>query len=151
MDLIISCPKARQQGTGPWKYRRWVTHTVLPSIHRTGEYRLEINRLTAEVAALTIQRDTQTTEVAAVTLQRDSVIRCVEVSPFKLLVARITGEPYANNWKRAGGRAVCENVYRVWAIAKEQNWVEKLTPDACWSFTNTTRRDMWNAYIQLLM
>ena len=53
INLILSCPKSRQHGTGPWKYRRWVTHEVLPSIHRTGEYRTTIARLTQELAQAT--------------------------------------------------------------------------------------------------
>ena len=133
INLIISCPKSRQRDTGPWRYRRWVTHKVLPSIHRTGEYRLEINRLTAEVAAITAH-------VAQLT-------RRVEVSPFKLLVAQITGVPYANNWKVAG-QAVCDIVFRVWNVAKEQNRVEQLTPDACWTFASTAFRDSWTVFIQ---
>jgi prophage antirepressor-like protein len=53
INLIISCPKSRQKDTGPWRYRRWVTHEVLPSIHRTGEYRTTIARLTQELAQAT--------------------------------------------------------------------------------------------------
>ena len=53
LTLILSCPKSRQHGTGPWRYRRWVTHEVLPSIHRTGEYRTTIARLTQELAQAT--------------------------------------------------------------------------------------------------
>ena len=53
ISLILSCPKSRQKDTLPWKYRRWVTHEVLPSIHRTGEYRTTIARLTQELQQAT--------------------------------------------------------------------------------------------------
>ena len=53
INLILSCPKSRQKDTGPWRYRRWVTHEVLPSIHRTGEYRTTIARLRQELAQAT--------------------------------------------------------------------------------------------------
>ena len=39
-SLILSCPKSRQHGTGPWKFRRWVTHEVLPQLRKRGEYRI---------------------------------------------------------------------------------------------------------------
>ena len=131
INLIISCPKSRQRNTGPWRYRRWVTHTVLPSIHRTGEYRQEIARLT--------------TQVATITAQVTHLTRCVEVSPFKLLVARTTNQDYANNWK---SYANVQMVFRIWNIAKAQNRVQQLTPSACWTFSSTEYRDSWDAFIQ---
>ena len=50
ISLILSCPKSRQRGTVAWRYRRWVTHEVLPELHRTG--RFEINRLTRQIEYL---------------------------------------------------------------------------------------------------
>jgi len=50
ISLILSCPKSRKRGTAPWRYRRWVTHEVLPRLHRTG--RFEINRLTRQIEYL---------------------------------------------------------------------------------------------------
>ena len=41
ISLILSCPKSRQKNTPAWRYRRWVTHEVLPQIRKTGVYRLE--------------------------------------------------------------------------------------------------------------
>ena len=41
ISLILSCTKSRQKNTAAWRYRRWVTHDVLPQIRRTGMYRLE--------------------------------------------------------------------------------------------------------------
>ena len=62
ISLMLSCPKSRKKDTGPWRYRRWVTHEVLPAIHRTGEYKLEITHLTELLAGMTTERDTAVTE-----------------------------------------------------------------------------------------
>jgi len=58
LNLILSCPKSRKKGTGAWHYRRWVTHEVLPQIHQTGAYQLQVERLTARVDVLENERDT---------------------------------------------------------------------------------------------
>ena len=142
--ILLTCRAAKIKGTPANRFMNWVVKVVLPSIRRTGSF--EINRLTAEVAAVTAEVVAVTAQVARLTVQRDSVIRCVEVSPFKLLVAQITGEPYANNWKGAG-QAVSDTVFRIWNVAKEQNRVEQLTPDACWTFASTLFRDTWNVFV----
>jgi prophage antirepressor-like protein len=53
-SLILSCPKSRKKGTAAWRYRRWVTHEVLPELHRTG--RVEINQLTLELEFVNTHR-----------------------------------------------------------------------------------------------
>ena len=40
-SLILSCPKARQVGTGPYRFRRWVCHDVLEGIRKNGVFTLE--------------------------------------------------------------------------------------------------------------
>lgn len=45
LSMILSCPKSRQSGTPAYRYRRWVCHEVLPSIHRTGSYVIRIREL----------------------------------------------------------------------------------------------------------
>ncbi len=128
--ILLTCRAAKIKGTPANLFMNWVVKVILPSIRRTGSF--EINRLNAQVEQLTEERDT--------------IIRRVEVSPFKLLVAQITGAPYTTHWKRS--QVVCDIVFNVWHIAKEQNRVEKLTLDACWTFTSTQYRDTWNAFIQ---
>jgi prophage antirepressor-like protein len=59
ISLILSCPKSRQKNTAPWRYRRWVTHEVLPQIRKTGVYRLEqqLLEVTNELEETTGQLD----------------------------------------------------------------------------------------------
>jgi len=64
ISLILSCPKSRNKNTAPWRYRRWVTHDVLPAIHKTGEYKLKIAHLTKLLAAVTTERDKLSVGVA---------------------------------------------------------------------------------------
>ena len=54
-SLIISCPKARRRGTVAWNFRRWVFHDVLPSIRKSGVYRLEqqVTTLRNDIIAIT--------------------------------------------------------------------------------------------------
>ena len=56
-SLILSCPKSRQKGTSAHAFRRFVTHEVLPSIRKTGEFKLsqlqeQNTRLTSDNAQL---------------------------------------------------------------------------------------------------
>ena len=37
-NLILSCRDARQKGSASHRFYRWVTHDVLPSIRKTGQY-----------------------------------------------------------------------------------------------------------------
>jgi prophage antirepressor-like protein len=39
--LILRCRDAVKQGTLPWRFRKWVTNDVLPSIRKTGRYQIE--------------------------------------------------------------------------------------------------------------
>ncbi|EAZ1985249.1 hypothetical protein DN350_17225 [Salmonella enterica subsp. enterica serovar Montevideo] len=39
--LILRCRDAVKQGTLPWRFRKWVTNEVLPSIRKTGRYQVE--------------------------------------------------------------------------------------------------------------
>jgi len=71
-SLILSCPKSRKKDTGPWRYRRWVTHEVLPAIHRTGEYKLEIAHLTELLTGMTTERDTAVAERDAARTELDA-------------------------------------------------------------------------------
>lgn len=36
--LILRCRDAVKQGTTAWRFRKWVTNEVLPSIRKNGEY-----------------------------------------------------------------------------------------------------------------
>ncbi|HGJ5892442.1 MAG TPA: Bro-N domain-containing protein [Arsenophonus apicola] len=36
--LVLRCRDAVKQGTLPWRFRKWVTNEVLPSIRKTGKY-----------------------------------------------------------------------------------------------------------------
>ncbi|EJX4202120.1 Bro-N domain-containing protein, partial [Salmonella enterica] len=36
--LILRCRDAVKQGTLPWRFRKWVTNEVLPTIRKTGRY-----------------------------------------------------------------------------------------------------------------
>ncbi len=36
--LILRCRNAMKEGTAPYRFRRWVTGTVLPTIRKTGSY-----------------------------------------------------------------------------------------------------------------
>jgi hypothetical protein len=40
-SLVLSCQGARQEGSASHRFRRWVTHDVLPSIRQTGQYNNE--------------------------------------------------------------------------------------------------------------
>lgn len=42
--LILRCRDAVKQGTLPWRFRKWVTNEVLPSIRKTGRYQVEEKR-----------------------------------------------------------------------------------------------------------
>lgn len=42
--LILRCRDAVKKGTTPYKFRKWVTSEVLPSIRKTGKYQLETKR-----------------------------------------------------------------------------------------------------------
>lgn len=42
--LILRCRDAVKQGTLPWRFRKWVTNEVLPSIRKTGRYQIEEKR-----------------------------------------------------------------------------------------------------------
>lgn len=42
--LILRCRDAVKQGTLPWRFRKWVTNEVLPSIRKTGRYQVEEQR-----------------------------------------------------------------------------------------------------------
>lgn len=55
--LILRCRDAVKPGTLPHRFRRWVTHDVLPSIRKTGHYGdparlIKAQALAAEVAAV---------------------------------------------------------------------------------------------------
>ena len=39
--LILWCRKAKQKGTNANRFMNWVTHEVLPSIRKSGQYKLE--------------------------------------------------------------------------------------------------------------
>jgi prophage antirepressor-like protein len=41
-NLILSCRDARQVGSASYRFRRWVTQDVLPSIRRTGQYTVRL-------------------------------------------------------------------------------------------------------------
>lgn len=47
--LILRCRDAVKQGTLPWRFRKWVTNEVLPSIRKTGRYQVEEKRLQVPV------------------------------------------------------------------------------------------------------
>ena len=138
INLIISCPRSRKQGTPAYNYRRWVTHEVLPSIHRTGEYRLEIEQLTQQVSGLTIERNTLLTErnnlVTGLNNANTDVLTRSE-SPIKILVRRITGNDWTRNWTRTNPRAIVDEVWRIWRLAKNQNLVRRINQNANFSFT----------------
>lgn len=42
--LILRCRDAVKQGTLPWRFRKWVTNEVLPSIRKTGSYQVPADR-----------------------------------------------------------------------------------------------------------
>ena len=42
--LILRCRDAVKQGTLPWRFRKWVTNEVLPSIRKAGRYQIEEKR-----------------------------------------------------------------------------------------------------------
>ena len=42
--LILRCRDAVKKGTAPYKFRKWVTSEVLPSIRKTGSYSLTLNK-----------------------------------------------------------------------------------------------------------
>lgn len=47
--LILRCRDAVKQGTLPWRFRKWVTAEVLPSIRKTGNYSQRQTRRTDEL------------------------------------------------------------------------------------------------------
>lgn len=42
--LILRCRDAVKKGTAPYKFKKWVTSEVLPSIRKTGSYSLTLNK-----------------------------------------------------------------------------------------------------------
>ena len=42
--LILRCRDAVKKGTAPYKFKKWVTSEVLPSIRKTGGYSLTLNK-----------------------------------------------------------------------------------------------------------
>jgi prophage antirepressor-like protein len=52
--LILWSRDSKIKGTACHKFTRWVTHTILPSIRRTGKY--EINELQQEIERLKIEK-----------------------------------------------------------------------------------------------
>lgn len=38
-SLILRCQGATTEGSNPWRFKRWVTHEVLPALRKTGEYK----------------------------------------------------------------------------------------------------------------
>lgn len=40
-NIILSCRNSRVKGTIPYKFRRWVTHDILPKLRTEGEYSLK--------------------------------------------------------------------------------------------------------------
>jgi prophage antirepressor-like protein len=47
--LILRCRAAVKPGTPAFKFRRWITHEVIPAIRRHGEYRANLDREAAEL------------------------------------------------------------------------------------------------------
>jgi prophage antirepressor-like protein len=126
ISLMLSCPKSRKKDTSPWRYRRWVTHEVLPAIHRTGEYKLQIAHITELLAGMTTERDTAVTERDTVATERDAAVTERDKLSVGVVqkVKEVLGFPTHNTSDQ--WRVVCDVMSRLKAASLTENGPDRV-------------------------